>query len=114
MVPQIPAPFDNIESAHTYVGLLCEAVDEATEMIQQELSAQSPPPAGRHLDALRLVDYKLHSLREHMLVSRRLLSDLRTLRRYLLGERFSEQAASPETSSDRFREATSDENVGQG
>jgi hypothetical protein len=106
------ATFENIESAHEYVGLLCEALDEATEMIEQQLSAQSPPPAGRHLDALRLVDYKLHSLREHMIVSRRLLSDLRTLRRYLLGERFSERAASQETS-DRFRQATSDQSVGQ-
>jgi hypothetical protein len=42
---------------------------------------------ARHLDALRLVDYKLKTLRQHFVASRRLLTDLRTLRRYLLNER---------------------------
>ena len=41
---------------------------------------------------MRLVDYKLKMLRQHFVVSRRLLTDLRTLRRYLLDERTPEQA----------------------
>jgi hypothetical protein len=41
----------------------------------------------RHLDALRLVDYKLKTLERHLTVSKRLLTDLRTLRRYLFDER---------------------------
>src|SRR5262245_29560499 len=86
------ATFENIESAHAYVGLLMEALDEAAQMVRQETAMPSAFTGSRHLDALRLVDYKLHSLREHLLVSRRLLSDLRTLRRYLLDERASEQA----------------------
>jgi hypothetical protein len=89
MVQTAPA-FDNIESAHAYVGLMCEALDEAAQMIGQEMSAPSALSDGRHLDALRLVDYKLHILREHLVVSRRLLGDLRTLRRYLLHERTAE------------------------
>ena len=84
--------FGNIESAHEYVGLLCEALDEAECTIADELSAPSALTRPRHIDALRLVDYKLHALRQHLLTSRRLLSDLRTLRRYLQDERASERA----------------------
>jgi hypothetical protein len=82
--------FENIEDAHEYVGLLCEAVDEAAHTIEHQMDA--PSAAGRHLDALHLVDYKLKTLRHHLLVSRRLLNDLRTLRRYLLDERGSGRA----------------------
>jgi hypothetical protein len=84
--------FGNIESAHEYVTLLCEALDEAERTIGDELSAPSPVTRARHLDALRLVEYKLRSLRQHLLTSRRLLSDLRTLRRYLQDERAGERA----------------------
>ena len=95
------ATFENIESAHTYVGLLREAVDETRGLIRQQMAgASSEPTKSRHLDALRLVDYKLQSLREHLIASRRLLGDLRTLRRYLLDERGSERAmaeSSPES-----------------
>ena len=83
--------FENIESAHAYVGLLGEAIDDAARMIAEEMDAQSNTARGRNLDALRLIDYKLQTLREHMLVSRRLLGDLRTLRRYLLNERTTER-----------------------
>ena len=84
--------FDNIESAHEYVTLLCESLDEAGRVIAGELSAPSASTRARHLDALRLVDYKLNTLRQHLLTSRRLLSDLRTLRRYLQDERAGERS----------------------
>ena len=80
-------PFENIESAHEYVGLLLEALTEATESIGQEIETPSKMARDRHLDALRLVDYKLKTLERHLSVSRRLLTDLRTLRRYLFEER---------------------------
>jgi len=83
--------FENIESAHAYVGLLGEAIDDAARMIAEEMDVQSNAARGRNVDALRLIDYKLHALREHMLASRRLLGDLRTLRRYLLNERTTER-----------------------
>jgi hypothetical protein len=41
--------------------------------------------AGRRLDALRLVDYKLTQLEHHLMTAGRLLNDLRALRRLLLG-----------------------------
>jgi hypothetical protein len=91
MVQKSAAPFDNIESAHAYVGMLTEALDEAAQMVALEMSTVSGLEGSRHLDALRLVDYKLHTLRQHLLASRRVLGDLRTLRRYLLSERNSER-----------------------
>ena len=86
-MPTPIGPFDNIESAHTYVGLLCEAIDEASRFVDREMNAPSVPSRPRHQDALRLVDYKLRMLRQHLTTGRRLLTDLRTLRRYLLDER---------------------------
>jgi hypothetical protein len=80
-------PFENIESAHEYVGLLLEALTEATETIGQELETPSEMARDRQLDALRLIDYKLKTLERHLTTSKRLLTDLRTLRRYLFDER---------------------------
>jgi hypothetical protein len=85
-------PFDSIESAHEYIGLLCEALDEAHRTIGQEIAHPCEFTGARHLDALRLADYKLKSLRQHFVASRRLLTDLRTLRRYLLDERMEERS----------------------
>lgn len=83
--------FDTIESAREYVGLLCEALDDAERTIDQEIAKPCAFTGPRHLDALRLADYKLKALRQHFVVSRRLLTDLRTLRRYLLDERTTER-----------------------
>ena len=93
-------PFDSIESAHEYVRLLCEALDEAEHTIAREISYPCAFTGPRHLDALRIVDYKLKTLRQHFVVSRRLLTDLRTLRRYLLDERTPEQASDQQSSND--------------
>ncbi|MBS1819475.1 MAG: hypothetical protein JSU08_16200 [Acidobacteria bacterium] len=79
--------FENIESAHEYMGLLCETLDEAAETIAAELDAPVSSTHGRQQDALRLVDYKLKVLRQHFVASRLVLNDLRTLRRYLFSER---------------------------
>jgi hypothetical protein len=98
MIRSAKATFESIESAHAYVGLLREAVDEAARMIEQETETPREFTDSRHLDALRLVHYKLHSLGEHLIVSRRLLSDLRMLRRYLLDERTSEHAVNQKSS----------------
>ena len=81
-------PFDSIEGALEYVSLLVESVEEAREDIAAELAeARAEPDAQRRADALQLVAYKLERLAEHARSSRRLLNDLRTLRRLLLDER---------------------------
>jgi hypothetical protein len=81
-------PFDSIEGALEYVGLLVESVVEAREDIAAELEeARRKGDAKRRADALQLVAYKLDRLAEHTRSSRRLLNDLRMLRRLLLDER---------------------------
>jgi hypothetical protein len=81
-------PFDTLESAYEFVSLLREAVDDAYGSILDETArAKEIKGAERRLDALRLVDHKLNSLRQNMLASLILLNDLRTLQRLLLGER---------------------------
>ena len=57
-----------------------DTVDEAIGVAQAE-------GAARRLEALRLVNLKQQQLMQHMHASRKLLNDLRTLRRLLLGER---------------------------
>lgn len=87
-------PFDSIEGALEYVSLLVESVKEAREDIAAELvEARAEPEAQRRADALQLVAYKLERLAEHARSSRRLLNDLRTLRRLLLDERHQGGAA---------------------
>ena len=81
-------PFDSVENAHEYVQLLEEAIDEARNHIRDDIRvADESPGLERRLEALRLVDYKLTQLRAHVAGASRLLNDLRTLRRLLLGER---------------------------
>ncbi len=80
-------PFDNVESAHEYLRLLSEAMLEARQDIESDIAAQPDSNAPRRVEALRLVLYKLDKLEQHILASRRVLNDLRTLRRLLLQER---------------------------
>jgi ubiquinone biosynthesis protein UbiJ len=81
-------PFDSIEGAIEYVGLLVESVEEARADIAVELAeAQGEAGADRRARALQIVSYKLERLAEHTASSHRILNDLRTLRRLLLDER---------------------------
>lgn len=41
----------------------------------------------RRLQALHIIRHQLNQLDQHLIASRRILNDLRTLRRMLLGER---------------------------
>jgi hypothetical protein len=81
------APFDNLESARQYVALLCEALEDARRSVEWDVTLAQDERAGRRVEALQLVNYKLGRLKYHLDNSRRLLNDLRTLRRLLLGER---------------------------
>jgi hypothetical protein len=84
---QPETPFDNIESAQEYVNLLLEAAHEAQDQIQTEILNAANPELARRKQALQLVHYKLEKLTSHIAASRRILNDLRTLRRLLLEER---------------------------
>ena len=80
-------PFDSIEGSLEYVSLLREAVQTAKDAVEAEAVRASSEAAARRLEALQLVAYKLDRLGWHVDASRRLLNDLRTLRRLLLVER---------------------------
>lgn len=82
-----PGPFESIESAHDFLGLLCDAVVEAKQAIDASLQAESNADAPRRMDALRLALYNLEKLEFHFHKSVRILNDLRSLRRLLFEER---------------------------
>jgi uncharacterized membrane protein YccC len=79
-------PFDNVEGAHEYVGLLLEALAQARAEVAQDLERAKDEGASRQVEALQLVAWKLERLDTHLLASRHLLNDLRRLRRLLLGD----------------------------
>ncbi len=80
-------PFDSIEGSHEYVALLAEALDEARRDVEAEIASAERDGADRRKEALLLVSYNLAKLHLHITASRRILNDLRMLRRLLLGER---------------------------
>jgi transcription termination factor NusB len=80
-------PFESIESAHEYVKLLCEEIVVSRASLDADIEQAARERASRRLDALRVAAYKLERLQHHTQMSRRLLNDLRSLRRLLLGER---------------------------
>ncbi|MCS6953106.1 MAG: hypothetical protein RMK57_11965 [Bryobacterales bacterium] len=86
-------PFDNIESAQEYVALLLEAIEEAQREVNAELDLTQGPQVERRRRALQLVAHNLNRLAFHIAKSRRILNDLRTLRRLLLEEREAPAAA---------------------
>lgn len=93
-------PFDSIESAQQFVELLCEAIEEARREVDEEIERATGSGEERRKQALQLVAYNLAKLAMHMGTSRRILNDLRTLRRLLLNERELERAAMTAASDD--------------
>ena len=81
------SPFDSLEGAYEYVGLLAESIAEAKTVIQDDITEASGQGEARRVQALQIVAYKLEKLGGHVTSSRQILNDLRTLRRLLLGER---------------------------
>lgn len=84
---QAETPFDSIEGSHEYVAMLAEALEEARREVESEIAAADRDGADRRKEALLLVSYNLAKLNLHITTSRRILNDLRTLRRLLLAER---------------------------
>jgi len=84
---QAETPFDSIEGSHEYVAMLAEALAEARSDVDAEIAAAERDSADRRKEALLLVSFNLAKLNLHITTSRRILNDLRTLRRLLLAER---------------------------
>jgi cell division protein ZapA (FtsZ GTPase activity inhibitor) len=80
-------PFDSIEGSHEYIAMLADALDEAMRDVEEEVAVAEREGADRRKQALLLVSHNLDKLNLHITSSRRILNDLRTLRRLLLAER---------------------------
>ena len=96
-------PFDSIESSHQYIELLLETIEEARRDVDSDIGEARLARVERRAEALRIVAHKLERLSFHVTRSRRLLNDLRSLRRLLLEERSLE-----ETEADIARAAGAD------
>ncbi len=90
-------PFESIESAHNFVRLLAEAVAESRNEVvaDVEREQQRDGASSRRLKALQMAAYTLEKLEMHLSKSRRILNDLRSLRRLLLEERIIVKSSAP-------------------
>ena len=77
-------PFESIESAHEFLKLLVETVNDTRRDVELDLQSGDNDKLSRRVEALRLVAYKLEKLEHHVKASGRLLNDLRMLQRVLL------------------------------
>jgi hypothetical protein len=87
MRPQIEDQFETLESAHEFVALLAETVADAKRELESDVQRESASNASRRLDALQIALYGLGKLELHVSRTKRILNDLRTLRRLLFEER---------------------------
>jgi hypothetical protein len=109
MSTDITRPFESIESAHEFIVLLEESIEEAAAEVRGHLeqaqaladtlsaangrSMVHTENADRQTRALNLALYKLTQLSTQMHKSRRALNDLRTIRRLLFTERAAGESA---------------------
>lgn len=83
-------PFESIESAQEYLGLLSKAIADAKEAVEVDLSVAADP-ADQTSRALQLISYSLGKLGSHIRISHRILNDLLLLGRVLREGRDSKQ-----------------------
>ncbi len=86
-MPQPFTPFDTIESAQDFVRILADTITEARDEIMADLERDQQLPTSRRTRALQIAAYNLDRLEKQMIRSRRILNDLRSLRRLLFEER---------------------------
>jgi len=79
-------PFHDIESALEYINLLLEAAQEAKGQVERDLLRAIEPELERRRQGLQLVIHKLTQLASYLSATRRILGDLRMLRRVLTSE----------------------------
>lgn len=82
-------PFDSIESAHDFMNVLAEAVLDAARDLYGEQQAALREGRQRRAQAIELAIFKLKLLNCHVHKSRRILNDLRMIRRLMFDERAS-------------------------
>ena len=88
-VEEIEQPFDSIESAHEYMNILATTVLEVMSDLKRDRDRALSEGDLRRAKAIDLAMFKLKSLGCYVYKSRRMLNDLRILRRLILNERIS-------------------------
>jgi hypothetical protein len=92
---QPQSPFDSIESAHEFMSLFAAAIADTRHEIDADVERELIAGRPRRLEAVRLAQYNLEKLELHVSKSRRILNDLRNLRRLLFEERKTTALAAP-------------------
>jgi hypothetical protein len=90
MNPEPARPFDSIESAYEFIVLLESSVGDAIRDVTDYAKGAAENKDERREQALNLALYKMGQLGSHIHKSRRILNDLRTIRRLLFHERNAE------------------------
>ena len=80
-------PFDSIESAQEFMDVLAETILDAMNELSQEQHSAEQNGLDRRTRAVELARFKLKTLMCHVHKSRRMLNDLRMIRRLILDER---------------------------
>ena len=83
----IDRPFDSIESAQCFMDVLAETIMEAMKDLNRDLQVAVRENQTRRIRAVELAMFKLKTLNCHVHKSRRVLNDLRMIRRLILNER---------------------------
>lgn len=91
MNAELTKPFESIESAHEFVALLEESIQEAVDDVRGHLREAEASRDERQVRALNLALFKLTQLATQMHKGRRALNDLRSIRRLLFTERDDEE-----------------------
>jgi hypothetical protein len=86
---EIERPFDSIESAHEYMDILAVTTVEVMQDLKRDHDQAIRDGELRRAQAIDLAIFKLKMLGCHVHKSRRMLNDLRILRRLILNERVS-------------------------
>jgi len=80
-------PFDSIESAQCFMDVLAETIVEAMQDLDRDQRIAIEENQTRRIRAMELAMFKLKTLNCHVHKSRRVLNDLRMIRRLILNER---------------------------
>ncbi len=87
MSPKLVRPFESIEDTQEFIELLTDAIGQAAREVQEETEQAHRSSQPRRAEAFQLAHYKLEQLALHVRKSRRIMNDLRMIRRMLANER---------------------------
>lgn len=91
---EIERPLESIESAYDYLDILAKTTLEVLCELKSDRDIAQRDGELRRAQAIDLAIFKLKMFLSYVCKSRRMLNDLRTLRRLILNERSSVMSAS--------------------